>query len=207
MPSTFTDAGILESKMALKNTFDGRLVWIDLEMTGLEEQHVIIEIATVITDGNLEILAEGPDTAINRSVIDLNNMDSWSAHQHTKSGLMDKVRASKIDINEAEKQTLSFVKNWVGKWEAPLCGNSVWVDRLFLKREMPQLEAYLHYRIIDVSTIKELISRWYPHLEEPPTKQKSHRALDDIIESIEELRWYREKFFKLPKAASLDTNS
>ena len=187
--------------MATQKKGDGRMVWLDLEMTGLEEQHVIIEIATIITDSNLEVLAEGPEIAINRSVADLNNIDPWSARQHTESGLMDKVRASKIGINEAENQTLAFVMQWVGKWEAPLCGNSIWVDRLFLKREMPKLESYLHYRVIDVSTIKELVARWYPDAEEPPPKEKSHRALDDVLESIEELRWYREKYFAAPDAA------
>lgn len=181
------------------------MVWLDLEMTGLEEQHVIIEIATVVTDANLEILAEGPDIAINRSVDDLNNIDGWSAKQHTESGLMEKVRASKIGINEAEKRTLDFVKGWVGKWEAPLCGNSIWVDRLFLKREMPQLEAYLHYRIVDVSSVKELISRWHPDAQNPPSKTKSHRALDDVLESIEELRWYRERYFKAAESEKITT--
>ena len=182
--------------MASENRGDGRMVWLDLEMTGLEEQHVIIEVATVVTDANLEILAEGPDIAINRSVEDLNNIDPWSAKQHTESGLMDKVRASRIGINEAEAQTLDFVKQWVGRWEAPLCGNSIWVDRLFLKREMPKLEAYLHYRVVDVSSIKELVSRWHPDAEDPPSKTKSHRALDDVLESIAELRWYRRHHFK-----------
>ncbi len=174
------------------------MVWLDLEMTGLEEEHVIIEIATVITDANLEVLAEGPEIAINRSVEDLNNIHSWSERQHTESGLMDKVRASKIGINEAERRTLDFVKRWVGKWEAPLCGNSIWVDRLFLKREMPKLEAYLHYRIVDVSTIKELVARWHPDDGDPPSKGKSHRALDDVLESIDELRWYRKRYFRSP---------
>ena len=183
------------------------MVWLDLEMTGLEEQHVIIEIATVVTDANLEILAEGPDIAINRSVDDLNNIDEWSAKQHTDSGLMEKVRASKIGINEAEKKTLDFIKSWVGKWEAPLCGNSIWVDRLFLKREMPQLEAYLHYRVVDVSSIKELISRWHPDAQDPPSKSKSHRALDDVLESIAELRWYRKRYFKtrMPRRSRPET--
>ncbi len=186
--------------MATNKQNQGRMVWLDLEMTGLEEQHVIIEIATVVTDSNLEILAEGPDIAINRSVDDLNNIDPWSTRQHTDSGLMDKVRASKIGINEAETRTLEFVQEWVGKWEAPLCGNSIWVDRLFLKREMPKLESYLHYRVIDVSSIKELIGRWHPDAEEPPPKAKSHRALDDVLESIDELRWYRQQFFQAPES-------
>lgn len=187
--------------MTAQKKDEGRMVWLDLEMTGLEEQHVIIEIATIITDSNLEVLAEGPEIAINRSVADLNNIDPWSEKQHTESGLLEKVRASKIGIVEAENLTLGFVKNWVGKWEAPLCGNSIWVDRLFLKREMPKLESYLHYRVIDVSSIKELVARWYPDAEEPPSKDKSHRALDDVLESIEELRWYRQKYFRSPGAA------
>ena len=163
--------------MATNRKNQGRMVWLDLEMTGLEEQHVIIEIATVVTDSNLEILAEGPDIAINRSVNDLNNIDPWSARQHSESGLIDKVRASKIGINEAETQTLSFVKEWVGQWEAPLCGNSIWVDRLFLKREMPKLESYLHYRVIDVSSIKELIGRWHP------TPRNRHRRRSHTVRS------------------------
>ena len=198
---TVVDAGILKN-MGANNNDDRPLVWLDLEMTGLDEQHVIIEIATVVTNANLEILAEGPDIAINRSVKDLNNIDDWSARQHTESGLMDKVRASKIGINEAENRTLDFVKQWVDRWEAPLCGNSIWVDRLFLKREMPKLESYLHYRVVDVSTIKELVSRWHPEAKESPPKSKSHRALDDVLESIEELRWYRRQFFQKPESVT-----
>ena len=175
-------------------------------MTGLEEQHVIIEVATVITDANLEILAEGPDIAINRSVEDLNNIGPWSARQHTESGLMDKVRASRTGINEAESQTLDFVKSWVGRWEAPSCGISIWVDRMFLKREMPTLKSYLHYRVVDVSSIKELISRWHSDAVKQPEKSKSHRALDDVLESIEELRWYRRQFFKPLEVVSGKTN-
>ena len=185
-----------DPEMRIKDKSKRRLVWLDLEMTGLEEQHVIIEIATVVTDAELNVLAEGPDIAINRAVHDLNNIDDWSLQHHTDSGLLAKVRASRIGVNEAEAATLAFVKQWVGKWEAPLCGNSIFVDRLFLKREMPRLEAYLHYRIIDVSSLKELYRRWYPEIPKPPDKEKTHRALDDIYESIAELRWYREKIFR-----------
>ncbi len=175
------------------------MVWLDLEMTGLEEQHVIIEIATLVTDADLNVLAEGPELAINRSESDLANIDDWSARQHTASGLLDKVRSSRVGIYEAETITLEFVSTWVGRWDAPLCGNSIWVDRLFLKREMPRLEAYLHYRTIDVSTIKELVGRWFPNEADAPRKSQSHRALDDIRESIEELKWYRAKVFRSPE--------
>ncbi len=173
-----------------------RLVWIDLEMTGLEEHHVIIEIASIVTDSDLNILAEGPDIAIKRSAVDLGNIDDWSARQHEASGLMDAVRGSNIGVHEAEDRTLRFVREWVEKGDAPLCGNSIWVDRLFLKREMPRLETYLHYRIIDVSTVKELVTRWLPDTRRRDGKEKSHRALDDIRESISELLWYREHCFR-----------
>ena len=182
--------------MNTKNENSGRMVWIDLEMTGLEEHHVIIEIASIVTDHNLEILAEGPEIAVKRSAQDLANIDAWSAKQHEASGLMDNVRASNIGVREAEERTLTFIQQWVEKHEAPLCGNSVWVDRMFLKREMPRLESYLHYRIIDVSTIKELVSRWLPDLSGIHSKANSHRALGDIRESIAELRWYREHCFR-----------
>ncbi len=176
----------------------GRLVWIDLEMTGLDpERHVVIEIATVITDGDLNILAEGPAGAIARSEDELEPIDEWSRKTHTASGLLDRVRASTTGVAEAERQALDFLKEWVGAQEAPLCGNSVHQDRLFLMREMPELESYLHYRIVDVSSVKELARRWYPNLK-VPVKQGTHRALDDIRESIEELRFYRQQVFVAP---------
>ncbi len=173
-----------------------RLVWIDLEMTGLKGHHVIIEIASIVTDSDLTVLAEGPDIAIKRSADDLANIDDWPARQHEASGLMDKVRGSNIGVHEAEDRTLRFIREWVDQGVAPLCGNSIWVDRLFLKREMPRLEAYLHYRIIDVSTVKELVARWLPDSPKQDPKENSHRALDDIRESISELRWYREHCFR-----------
>ncbi len=171
------------------------MVWIDLEMTGLEEHHVVIEIASIVTDSDLNVLAEGPEIAIKRSKVDLENMDDWSLRQHEHSGLLSRVMGSNISIYDAEGRTLSFVQQWVDRHEAPLCGNSIWVDRLFLKREMPRLEAYLHYRVIDVSTVKELVSRWLPETGLMPKKANLHRAMDDVRESIAELRWYREHCF------------
>ncbi len=168
-----------------------RLVWIDLEMTGLEpEKHVILEIATLITDGDLELLAEGPSVAIARKSEDLEQMNSWNVTTHTESGLIDRVTSSETSISDAEQITLSFLEKWVGKGAAPLAGNSIGQDRLFLRKEMPTVHEYLHYRNVDVSTLKELARRWYP--DNPEFKKKNtHRALDDIRESIAELKYYR----------------
>ena len=181
--------------MTPRNPNPGHLVWIDLEMTGLQESHVILEIATVVTDRHLEIIEEGPALAIHRGHDDLSAMDDWSERQHTESGLLDRVLASDVDVREAERRTLDFVKQHVAIHQAPLCGNSIWVDRMFLRREMPKLEGYLHYRVIDVSTIKELYSRWYPGSRGAPLKEQAHLALTDIRESIQELRWYRDNCF------------
>lgn len=177
-----------------------RLVWVDLEMTGLEpDQHVIIEIASLVTDGDLNILAEGPNLAVHRTEADLARMDAWNVGTHTRSGLVERIRASDIDIGEAERQTLAFVRRWVAKGMSPLAGNSIGQDRRFLRREMPKLDAYLHYRSVDVSTIKELARRWYPVGPAPLEKRQAHRALDDIKESVEELRWYRTHYFRSPE--------
>ncbi len=177
-----------------------RLVWVDLEMTGLEpDQHVIIEIASLVTDGDLNVLAEGPNLAIRRTEDDLAKMDAWNVATHTKSGLVERIRASEVDVAEAERQTLAFVRRWVAKGMSPLAGNSIGQDRRFLRREMPKLDAYLHYRSVDVSTIKELARRWYPTGPTPPEKRQAHRALDDIKESVEELRWYRAHYFRSPE--------
>ena len=166
-----------------------------MEMTGLEpDRHVVMEIATLLTGADLVVLAEGPVIAVSRSREELDRIDAWSLGTHTASGLLDRVRASTVDVAEAERRTLAFVKEWVGEREAPLCGNSVHQDRLFLAGEMPELEAYLHYRIVDVSSVKELVRRWYPDLPKPE-KRNAHRALDDIRESIEELRYYRAHVF------------
>lgn len=174
-----------------------RLVWIDLEMTGLEpSKHVIIEIASLITDGDLNVIAEGPNLAIKRTEPELSLMDAWNVATHTKSGLVDRIKNEGVDIDEAERETLAFVRKWVAKGMSPLAGNSIAQDRRFLRREMPKLDAYLHYRNVDVSTIKELAKRWYPVGPRALEKKQAHQALDDIIESVTELRWYREHYFR-----------
>jgi len=175
----------------------GRLVWIDLEMTGLEPaKHVIIEIASLVTDGDLNVLAEGPNLAIKRTDADLSLMDAWNVATHTRSGLVDRIKNEGVDIEEAERETLAFVRKWVAKGMSPLAGNSIAQDRRFLRREMPKLDAYLHYRNVDVSTIKELAKRWYPVGPRALEKKQAHQALGDILESVAELRWYREHYFR-----------
>jgi oligoribonuclease len=176
---------------------DERLVWVDLEMTGLRvERERILEIATIITDAELNIIAEGPELVLHQSDETLAAMDEWNTKHHGASGLIDRVRASTVDDDAAEAQTLAFVRAHVADGKAPLAGNSIHQDRLFLARYMPALEAYIHYRNVDVSTLKELVKRWYPAAyEKRPTKKGSHRALDDIRESIEELRYYRDAVF------------
>ena len=176
-----------------------RLVWMDLEMTGLDpERHRILEIATLVTDPSLEIVATGPVIAIRQSQEVLADMEEWSRNTHTASGLLARVEASETGTWEAEEQTLQFIRAWVDEGASPLCGNSVHHDRRFLAREMPALNAYLHYRIVDVSTIKELVRRWYPKAFQAPSKKGAHRALGDIEESLRELRWYRERVFVQP---------
>ncbi|MEW5837868.1 MAG: oligoribonuclease [Pseudomonadota bacterium] len=173
-----------------------RLIWIDLEMTGLEpERDVIIEIATLVTDEQLNILAEGPVLAIHQTQSVLAGMDEWNQQHHGASGLLDRVRASEHDMAAAERLTLDFLKQWSDKRSSPMCGNSICQDRRFLARHMPQLEAFFHYRNLDVSTLKELARRWYadaPKFE----KAGTHRALDDIRASLEELRYYRETILR-----------
>ena len=182
--------------MAVETEQSQLLVWMDLEMTGLDpDTDEIIEIATLITDADLNLVAEGPELILHQPQERFDKMDDWNREHHTKSGLWEKVVQSKIDMRAAEEQTLAFVKEHVGERMAPLCGNSIWQDRRFLARHMPALEAYLHYRLVDVSTIKELSRRWYPNLGPYSKKLLSHRALDDIRESIEELKFYRAKLF------------
>ena len=172
------------------------LVWIDLEMTGLDPgRDVIIEVAVLITDGDLEIVADGPDLAIHRSDDELSVMNAWNRRTHHGSGLIKRVKSSDVTIEQAEADVLEFVQRWTIEGTSPLCGNSVHQDRRFLYGEMPKLIDWLNYRIVDVSTIKELANRWYPELEQF-VKQERHRALDDIRESIDELRWYRQQIFK-----------
>ena len=171
------------------------LIWIDLEMTGLvPEKDIIIEIATVVTDANLNVLAEGPSLAIHQDNKYLESMDEWNTRQHTKSGLVQRVKESEISVNEAEKQTLDFVMKYVDPGTSPMCGNSICQDRRFLYNYMPKLEKFFHYRHIDVSTLKELAVRWKPDVVSTSFKQSKHLALSDIYDSINELKHYREHF-------------
>ena len=177
-----------------------RLVWMDLEMTGLNPDYDrIIEIATVITNHDLEVIAEGPVLAIHQNEETLAGMDAWNQRTHNDSGLIERVRKSKIGENEAEELTAGFVQEHVPENHSPLCGNTICQDRRFLFRYMPQLESWLHYRNLDVSTLKELASRWRPELSTGFRKKACHRALDDILESIEELRYYRDHFLRIEK--------
>ncbi|MBI5612739.1 MAG: oligoribonuclease [Gammaproteobacteria bacterium] len=171
------------------------LVWIDLEMTGLNsDSDHIIEIATVITDSQLIIVAQGPVLAVHQPDNVLAGMDEWNTRTHGDSGLTQRVRESTLTAADAERETLAFIQQYVPKNKSPLCGNSICQDRRFMAREMPQLEAYVHYRNLDVSSLKELVKRWKPELCAGLVKKNTHKALDDIIESIEELRYYREHF-------------
>ncbi len=172
------------------------LVWIDLEMTGLSPANDrIIEIATIVTDIHLKVVGEGPEIVIHQSDERLEAMDEWNTKTHGESGLIEKVRASTIDEQEAERRTLVFLRRYATKNRSPLCGNAICQDRRFLDRYMPELSGYLHYRHLDVSTIKELAKRWRPDLVQDQHKKSRHRAKDDILDSIEELRRYRDGFF------------
>ena len=172
------------------------LVWIDLEMTGLRpDTDAIIEIATVVTDSDLNIVGEGPVLAIHQPESILQGMDDWNRRTHGHSGLIERIRATTMDAAEAERRTLAFLEPLVPKNRSPLCGNSICQDRRFLARLMPTLESYVHYRNLDVSSVKELVRRWRPELCTGFVKQNTHRALDDILESIAELRYYRQHLF------------
>jgi len=169
------------------------LIWIDLEMTGLDTVHDrIIEIATIVTDKYLNELAEGPVLAIGQLKETMDAMDEWNTRQHGESGLTERVLASSVTLEEAEKQTLEFLSTWVDKGASPMCGNSVCQDRRFLAREMPLLDSFFHYRNLDVSTLKILAQQWAPEVAAGFTKESTHRALADIRDSIAELAWYRD---------------
>jgi len=176
---------------------DHNLIWVDMEMTGLiPEVHRVIEIATIVTDSNLNVLAEGPVIAIHQATEALEAMDEWNTRTHTNSGLVARVASSAINEQMATEETLAFLREWVSEGKSPMCGNSICQDRRFLARHMPELERFFHYRNLDVSTLKILMQRWRPDLPEAP-KQGAHQALADIRESIEELRHYRTHFLRV----------
>ncbi|THB67740.1 MAG: oligoribonuclease [Gammaproteobacteria bacterium] len=176
---------------------ENNLIWIDLEMTGLDRDNdLIIEIATVITDKDLNIIAEGPVIAIHQDDNTLNAMDDWNQNQHGKSGLISRVKSSTSSEKDAELKTLEFLRQYVPKGASPMCGNSIGQDRHFMHRCMPELENYFHYRNLDVSTLKELARRWAPSVYSGFTKDSNHLAMDDIKDSITELKYYRENFIR-----------
>lgn len=176
--------------------YSENLVWIDMEMSGLDpENDRILEIATIVTDSRLNVLAEGPSLTVHQAPEVLARMDEWNVSHHTESGLVDRVVASSVTEARAEAETLAFVAQYVGSQQSPLCGNTIGQDRRFLVRYMPELEAYLHYRSIDVSTVKELAMRWRPSIMASVKKRARHRALADIRESIDELKVYQAAFF------------
>ena len=181
--------------MAIDNQ---NLIWIDLEMTGLDTVNDdIIEIATVMTDKDLNILAEGPVLAVHQPQSVLDKMDEWNQRQHGMSGLIERIKVSTTSMREAEQATLDFIAQFVEKGQSPICGNSICQDRRFLARQMPELEDYFHYRNLDVSTLKELASRWKPESLEGLVKEGKHLALDDILDSIKELQYYREHILRI----------
>lgn len=179
------------------------LIWIDLEMTGLDpETDRIIEIATVVTDLHLNILGTGPVMAVSQPKAMLDGMDEWNTRQHNQSGLVTRVLESTISESEAEQQTLQFLKQYLDKGKSPMCGNSICQDRRFLYKYMPELAAFFHYRNLDVSTLKELVARWRPELASGVVKSSKHLALEDVYDSINELSYYRQHFIKIPEVSS-----
>lgn len=191
----------MPATLAFMNANPQNLIWIDCEMTGLiPEEHRIIEIATLVTDSALNILAEGPVIAVHQPEHELAKMDEWNVNQHGKSGLTQRVKDSTLNEQDAERLTLEFLRQWVPAGKSPMCGNSICQDRRFLARGMPLLERYFHYRNLDVSTLKELCSRWAPEIAKNFKKESTHLALDDIRDSVTELRFYRANFLRLPGA-------
>ena len=175
------------------------LIWIDLEMTGLDTNaDTIIEVATIVTDKHLVELGEGPVLAIGQSRDVMDAMDDWNTRQHGESGLTERVLVSNVTLDDAERETLAFLAEYVDEGASPMCGNSICQDRRFLARQMPALERFFHYRNLDVSTLKEIARMWAPTIADGVNKRATHRALDDIRESIEELRYYRQHFLKIP---------
>ena len=172
------------------------LIWIDLEMTGLNpETDRVIEVATIVTDSQLNVLAEGPILAVHQSDAILNGMDDWNKRTHAATGLIERVKLSNLTEVDVERLTVDFLRQYVAKNKSPMCGSSICQDRRFLARCMPELEAWFHYRNLDVSSIKELVHRWKPEIANGLVKKNTHKAIDDIRESIEELKYYREHFF------------
>ncbi|KPN72172.1 oligoribonuclease [Neisseria sp. 83E34] len=179
---------------------ENNLCWLDMEMTGLDpEKERIIEVAMIITDANLNVLAQSEVYVVHQSDEILNAMDEWNTATHTRTGLVQRVKESKLTEAEVEQKLLDFMAQWVPEKTAPMCGNTIHQDRRFMVRYMPKLEAYFHYRNVDVSTLKELARRWSPEVVKGVVKRGSHQALDDILESIEEMRHYREHFIRLPE--------
>jgi oligoribonuclease len=184
--------------MAANPETEGRLIWIDLEMTGLDtDQDSILEIATIVTDSQLNILAQGPELSIAQSLGTLEAMDDWNRKQHMKSGLWHRVLEEGVGMADAEARTLSFLQEWVPASASPMCGNSICQDRRFLHRLMPKLEQHFHYRNLDVSTLKELARRWAPQVLAGMRKESAHTALSDVRDSIDELRYYRKNLAAL----------
>lgn len=193
--SQATELNAVSATPVRPNEFN--LVWVDMEMTGLEpDTDRIIEVAVVVTDSNLNILAEGPVFAIHQTDATLDGMDAWNKGTHGRSGLIERVKASTVSEADAESALIDFLKHFVPSGKSPMCGNTICQDRRFMVRGMPKLEAFFHYRNLDVSTLKELCKRWKPELISGFKKHQKHTALADIIESIEELRYYREHFIK-----------
>jgi oligoribonuclease len=183
---------LIKQTLAMDKEKSQHLIWVDLEMTGLDpDSDTILEIATIVTDVNLEELAEGPVHAISHPIATLRAMDDWNQTHHTASGLWNRVLESTMQMRHAEQETLAFLQHWTEQGASPMCGNSICQDRRFMYRHMPQLERWFHYRNLDVSTIKELAIRWAPSIAKGFSKQNRHEALSDIRESIEELRYYR----------------